>query len=235
MSPDRRVVLAATLAGVGVALVLTLLQPSTYRASGTLVLTREGRAPGDDPTLAPATAAATELLETRGVAESVVANLRLEDSAEELLDRIDVDADPQSSLLRLSVEGDDAPRARRIAQELTEVFTVLYNTRYGPGVTVSIWEAPRADEGGVSSRPARTLALGALAGALLGLAAGAAGSLRRPRRRRSGPGGPAAVVVPSAAPTAEHDAPTTTPEPATVFVPPEPGEWTVADVERLLT
>jgi capsular polysaccharide biosynthesis protein len=221
------VVLAATLAGVGVALALTLLQPSTYRASGTLVLTREGRAPGDDPTLAPATAAATELLETRGVAESVVANLRLDDSPERLLDRIDVDADPQSSLLRLSVEGDDAPRARRIAQELTEVFTVLYNTRYGPGVTVSIWEAPRADEGSVSSRPARNLALGALAGALLGLAAG---SLPRPHRRRRGPIEPAAADVP----TPEQHASTTTPEPATVFVPPEPGEWTVADVERLL-
>ena len=90
MSADRRVVLAATLAGLGVALVVTLLQPSTYRASGTLVLTREGRAPGDDPTLSPAAAAAVELLETRGIAESVVANLRLDDSPGELLDRIDV-------------------------------------------------------------------------------------------------------------------------------------------------
>ncbi len=184
MSPDRRVVLAATLAGVGIALVVTLLQPSTYRASGTLVLTREGRAPGDDPTLAPATAAAVELLETRGVAEAVVANLRLDDSPAELLDRIDVDADPQSSLLRVSVDGDAAPGARRIAQEVAEVFTVLYNTRFGPGVTISIWEPPSAAEDRVSPRLARNLLLGALAGALAGLLAG---GLRRRTRNEPRP------------------------------------------------
>ena len=54
MSASRRVVLGAALAGAGLALVVTLLLPETFRASGVLVLTREGRAPGDDPTLGPA-------------------------------------------------------------------------------------------------------------------------------------------------------------------------------------
>lgn len=228
MSPERRVVLAATVAGVGVALVITLLQASTYRGSGTLVLTREGRAPGDDPTLAPATTAAVELLETRGVAESVVANLRLNDSPAELLARIDVDADAQSSLLRVSVDGETAPRARRIAQELMEVFTVLYNTRYGPGVTVSIWEAPRAEDDRVSPRPARNLALGALAGALAGLLAG--GLRRAPRPTRTEP-------KPVMAPEPESECrPERAPHPTSPreLVLPEPGEWTVAHVEHLL-
>lgn len=227
MSPDRRVVLAATVAGVGVALLVTLLQSSTYRASGTLVLAREGRAPGDDPTLAPAAAAAVELIETRGVAESVVANLRLDDTPGELLDRIDVDADAQSSLLRVSVEGDDAQSARRIAQEVAEVFTVLYNTRFGPGVTVSIWEAPRAEADRVSPRPARNLALGALVGALVGLALG---SLRRSH-------GQEGQTVPSSAPAPVPAAagPQPAPEPPQgTFVRPEPGAWTVADVELLV-
>ena len=227
MSPDRRVVLAATLAGIGVALVVTLLQSSTYRASGTLVLTREGRAPGDDPTLAPATAAAVELLGTRAVAESVAANLRLDDSTGELLDRIDVDADAQSSLLRVSVEGDDPQSARRIAQEVTEVFTVLYNTRFGPGVTVSIWAAPAAEEDRVSPRPARSLAIGALAGALAGIALG---SLRRRPRRPEQP----VVPPPPAEPVRPPVEPASQPGRAT-FVRPEPGDWTLADVEALVT
>jgi len=224
MSPDRRVVLAATLAGVGIALVVTLLQPSTFRASGTLVLAREGRAPGDDPTLSPAAAAAVELLESRSVAESVVANLRLDDSTDELLDRIDAEADPQSSLLRVSVEGDDRQSARRNAQEVAEVFSVLYNTRFGPGVTVSIWEAPAAEGDRVSPHLARNLALGALAGALVGLALGAL--RRRPQRqeqRASPPPAPASVPAEAV------------PEPPQrTFVRPEPGAWTVADVELLV-
>lgn len=237
MSSDRRVVLAATIAGIGVALIVTLLQGSTYRASGTLVLTREGRAPGDDPTLAPAAAAAVELLETRGVAESVVANLRLDDSPAELLDRIDVEADAQSSLLRVSVDGGAVEEARRIAQELAEVFSVLYNTRFGPGVTVSIWEAPRADEGRVSPRPARNLSLGALAGALAGVALVAL--RRRPRRVEPLVLTPAVlappVVSPPVAPTPPPPPAPTTPEPAsTAFVRPG-GEWTLADVVQLLT
>lgn len=256
MSPHRRVVLAATLAGVGVALAVTLLQDSTYRAAGTLVLTREGRAPGDDPTLAPATAAAVELLETRGVAESVVANLRLDDSPAELIDRIGVDADAQSSLLRVSVDGDAAEGARRIAQELAEVFTVLYNTRFGPGVTVSIWEAPRAEQDRVSPRPARNLSLGALAGALAGIALFAL--RRRPRRVAPAIDRPTIAAVPApvapepvapapqppepdrsppsaSVPPPVAPPPPRAPEPARMsFVRPAWGEWALVDVERLL-
>ena len=228
MSPDRRVVLAATLAGLGIALVVTLLQPSTYRASGTLLLAREGRAPGDDPTLSPAAAAATELLESRGVAEAVVANLRLDASPGELLDRIDADADAQSSLLHMSVGGVDRQSARRAAQEVAEVFSVLYNTRFGPGVTVSIWEAPAVEDDRVSPNVARNLALGALAGALVGLALG--GLRRRSQgqeERASSP--PASASVPAAA------VPDPAPEPPQrTFVRPEPGAWTVADVELLV-
>ncbi len=252
MSPDRRVVVAATLAGLGVALLVTLLQPSTYRATGTLVLTREGRAPGDDPTLAPATKAALDLLETRGVAESVAANLRLDDSAEDLLDRIAADADPQSSLLQVSVEGDERQSARRIAQEVAEVFTVLYNTRFGPGVTVSIWEAPAAEQDRVSPRLARNLAFGAAAGALVGLALG---SLRR-RRRQEGrqeeraaapapleqvPADTEPVAEPVPEPVAQRPpapepepAPEPSREPPAAFVRPEQGAWTLADLEALI-
>lgn len=229
MSRGRSVVPAGVLVGLAAALLLTLLQDSTYRAEGTLVLTREGRAPGDDPTLAPAAEAAAELLESRAVAESVRANLRLDDSAEELLERVDLDVSAQSSLLRLAVEAGEPEEARRTAQELAEVFTVLYNMRFGPATTTSVWEAPRARAEAVSPELARNLVLGALAGALAGLAL-----VHRPRRearpeRRPEPAQPQPPrPEPAAAPPAPA-APSSGP-----FAHPERGEWTVADVERLL-
>ena len=157
---------------------LTLLLPTTYRAQATLVLTREGGAPGDDSSLGGAAEAAAQLLRSRSVAESADANLRLDDSPEGLLDRIEVDTEARSSLLRLSVNADEREEARRTAQELAEVFSVLYNTRFGPSVTASVWEAARADENPVSPRPVLNLGLGALLGAAVGIAIAA---LRRPR------------------------------------------------------
>ena len=114
---------------------------------------------------------------------------------------------------------------------------MLYNGRFGPGVTVSIWDAPMAEEDPVSRPVARNLALGALAGALVGLALGA---LRRRPHTEVEP-----VVAPSAAgPAPAPVAPVPEPEPEPTpppgpaspgtFVPPEPGGWTVADVEALM-
>ncbi len=123
---------------------------------------------------------------------------------------------------------------------------MLYNARFGPGVTVSIWEAPAAEEDPVAPPMARNLALGALAGALVGLALGA---LRRrphtevehvvapsaaepapaPDRTRSG----ARTGADTGACRTGADTGARTVSPGT-FVPPEPGAWTVADVEALV-
>ena len=176
---SARVVGAAALAGLALALVVTLVLPETYRASGVLVLSREGRAPGDDPELAPVARAAAELLESRTVAESAIANLRLDLTAEELLARLDVEYDAGRSLLRLALEARDREEARRTAQEVAEVFAVLYNTRFGPGTTASIWDPPRTEEEAVSPQLGLNAALGLLGGALAGVAWGTL--RRRPR------------------------------------------------------
>ena len=240
---DRLIVLATTAAGVVAALVVTLLLPSAYRADASIALTRQGQPPGDDPALAQAAEAAAELFHTRAVAESAVTNLRLDDSADELLDRVSVETEPESSLVRVEVEAGSPDEARRTAQELTEVATVLFNDRFGPETVAQIWETPRADEDRVSPHPARNLALGALLGALAGTALGL--------WRRRPPSAPRPVPKPVAAaaappepqPEAELVAepepepepePAPEPEPRGPFVVPRLGEWRVADVERLL-
>lgn len=239
---------AGAVAGVAAAAVLTLLQSSTYRADASIVLVRQGKPPGSDPALAQAAEAAGVLFHSRAIAEPAIANLRLGESADELLDRFSVEAEAKSSLVRISVEASSRNRARRTAQELTELATVRFNDRFGPATIASVWEAPRAKQDRISPKPVRNLALGALAGALLGqvlllLLGGrrlqrpvfpARPVLRRapePERRPE----PEPDLTPLPAPEPEP-VPAPEPEPVAVgpFVRPRLGEWTIADVERLL-
>lgn len=234
--------------GVALALLVTLLQPDVYRATATVVLTRPGAAPGDDPALAAAADAAKKLLASGVVAESAVRNLRTGETAQELLDRTTVTASSRSSLLDVAVEDGERDGARRAAQELAEVFTVLYNDRFGVEARASLWGAPEARPPQVSPRPALNLALGLLLGVLGGAAVRwrPAGRLRRPVRPRVPVQAPAPVVE-AAAPTPPPPPPVRVPapEPVVEFEPepepvlqpvtlPERGAWTIGDVERLL-
>jgi capsular polysaccharide biosynthesis protein len=216
---DRLSMLAATAAGVLLAAVVTLVLPSVYRADASIALVRQGRPPGSDPAVAASAAATAELLHSRAVAQSAVANLRLDQSPDELLDRVEIETEPRSSLVRVVVDAPSADEARRTAQELAEVSTVLFNDRFGPQTAATIWEPARAQDGRVSPKPARNLVLGALVGALAGWAIAFRRRLPKPQ------------PVPHSAPQ-----PAPEPEPASTapFVLPSRGEWTVADVERLI-
>jgi len=245
MRRDGRLpVLAGTVAGLAAAAVLTLLQSSTYRADASIALVRQGQPPGDDPALAQAAETAAELFHSRAVAEPAIANLRLDESPDELLDRVSVEPEAESSLIRVSVEAPSRDEARRTAQELTEVSTVLFNDRFGPATAASIWEPARVEEDRVSPRPARNLALGALVGAILGQLLLLLFGRHRPDRALPAP---APILVPVAEPLSSPEPlserePVVKPEPVAVpepvvparFVEPESGEWTIADVERLL-
>jgi capsular polysaccharide biosynthesis protein len=235
---DRLVVLGTTVAGVVAAVVLTLLLPSSYRADASIALTKQGQPPSDDPALAQSAKASAELFHSRAVADSVVANLRLDESADKLLDRVSFETTAGGSLVRVHAEAGSPDEARRTVQELTEVSTILFNDRFGPGTVAQIWETPHADESRVSPRPARNLSLGALFGALAGAAL--IQLRRRPARVSPPPVPQAPAPEPVVEPVIEQPAPAVAaapppPAPATgPFVMPRLGAWTLADVERLL-
>ena len=229
--------------GLLVAVAVTLLQDSVYRADASILLVRQGQPPGSDPRLARAADAAAELFESRAVAESAIRNLGLDETPQELLDRLDVHAPRGSSLVRIEVEAPTPQQARRAAQEVAEVATVRFNDRFAPQTTASVWEPASADEQRVSPKPARNLALGILIGALLGLAFALVDLFRgerppRPvtRTKKAAPA-PRTEVQPSipapAASAQTHPAPAE-PPPTGPFTLPAFGEWTVRDVERLL-
>ena len=220
-------------AGLLAAGAVTVLQDSTYRADASVVLVRQGQPPGSDPQLARAADAAAELFHSRAVADSAIRNLGLGDTPRELLDRVGVDAQEGSSLVRIDVEAPSRDEARRTAQELTEVATVLFNDRFAPQTVASVWDPASAAEERVSPQPLRNLALGGLIGALAGLALALAG-LREPRPSRPAQPRPARArrqppPAPQPPPVAVPPAPTAGP-----FVRPRAGEWTVGDAERLL-
>jgi len=208
---------AVPLIGAAVGLLLgvavTLLQDSTYRADASVVLVREGQPPGNDAQLEEAAAAAAELFDSRAVAASAIRNLGLDDTPRDLVDRLDVDSGASSSLVRLTVEAPSKEEARRTAQEAAEVATVLFNDRFAPQTTASVWEPAAAEEERISPKPARNLALGLLLGALVGLGIVLVRLFRDERSSRT------------VAPPVEASA---------AFRVPRSGEWTVADLERLL-
>ena len=218
--------------GLLVGLAVTLLVDSTYRADASIVLVRQGQPPGSDPQLAQAAEAAAELFDSRAVAESTIRNLDLDETPEELLDRVDVEASEGSSLVRIDVEAPSREEARRAAQEVAEVATVLFNDRFAPQTAASVWEPASAAEERVSPKPARNLALGLLIGALAGLGIVLVGmGLPKTARPAKKPQPAASAPV---APVAEA-APVPSPAPADgPFTKPRFGEWTVGDVERLL-
>lgn len=219
-------------AGLLAAGAVTVLQDSSYRADASVVLVRQGQPPGSDPQLARAADAAAELFASRSVADSAIRNLRLRDTPQELLERVAVDAQEGSSLVRIDVEAPSRDEARRTAQELTEVATVLFNDRFAPQTVASVWEPASAAEERVSPQPLRNLALGGLIGALAGLGLALAG-LREPRRPR--PARPRPVSAPMQPPPAQP-APAAAPPARTAapFVRPRAGEWTIGDAEQLL-
>jgi capsular polysaccharide biosynthesis protein len=230
--------LAGAVAGLAAAVVVTLVQDPAYRADASLVLVREGRPPGDDPELAAAAAAAARLFESRAVAASAARNLAVPE--EGLAEGLDAEAEPESSLVRLSVEAGSREEARRAAQEVAEVSTVLFNDRFGPQTTASVWEPADAEPEQVAPEPARNLALGALAGALAGWAL-----LLLARRRPPQPPAPPPAPAPQPAqqPPTAAPAPVAPPAPEPRPAPPPPpqpfalpalGEWTIGDVERLV-
>ena len=177
--------LVALAVGLAAAVAFTLLQDPVYRADASIVLARPGQPPGSDPGLGQATETAAELFDSRAVAASVIRNLGLDETPSGLVNRLDVDAQEGSSLLRVSARAATADEARRTAQEAAEVATVLFNDRFGPQTAASIWEPANADAPKVSPRLSRNLALGALIGALVGFGLVIAASFR-PRARPRG-------------------------------------------------
>lgn len=172
-------------AAVATAAVVSAVQPKVYQATAKIVIGQGNGLlqPQFGNAFQPFTATAKNLIESKIVAAQVIENMRLEDTTpEDLLDDISVSINPETAVLELRVEDTERDRARRIAQELSESFSTLFNLQFGaasaePGdaaserLTSTIWDPARVEPEPVSPRPVRNVAVAAVLGLLLGLVA----------------------------------------------------------------
>ncbi|MGX5654028.1 polysaccharide biosynthesis tyrosine autokinase [Geodermatophilus nigrescens] len=118
-----------------------------------------------------------ELLQGRNLATAVIERLDLDETPEQLTQRLTVTALPETVLIDVSVEDPSPAEARRIAQALGREFTALVarleqaDTDAQTTVTVEVTEPPVEPDEASSPQLPRVLGLGLLAGLALGAVA----------------------------------------------------------------
>lgn len=171
------IVLAVTAIALGAAAGITFGRTPLHRAETKLILAQSSGA-----TVLPASTfgrTVRDLVKSNIVAQNVIQDLRLTVSADELLDRVSVVADPASSVLTIRADDPSRTRAQQIAQEVALVFAQLVKQRLAEastdparvvtGPTATVFDPAHALPGQVSPDVARDLAIGAAIGVLLGL------------------------------------------------------------------
>lgn len=182
----RWLVLGILLAAIAAAVAVSTLQSKVYRATAKIVIGQGNGLlqPQFGNAFQPFTATAKNLIESKVVAVQVIDNLKLEDTTpEDLLADIGVSINPETAVLEISVTNTDRVQARRIAQELSESFSTLFNQQFGRAapvaqgqtrvepLTSTIWDPARVEPEPVSPRPVRNVVVAAFLGLVLGLIA----------------------------------------------------------------
>jgi len=179
------IVLGVLTVAVAAAAAVSYLQEPVYRAETKLVAGQRGGL--IDPRFSGSfaqqlTATMRDLLRSNLVASTVIERLELEETPDELLERVTVSINPETAVLTVSVEDPDPDRAVEIAEEVGDVFSSLVRQRFatqpgpegepGPELTVTVFDPAHADPDPVSPKPIRNVALAAFLGLALGLIGG---------------------------------------------------------------
>ncbi len=178
-----RFIVAALLLGLLVAGAAILVVPRQYASSVTVIVapqvgTEPGAGTGDTEISGQRLGIYSELLNSTRLTRDVVADLGLPTSPEELAGRIAVTTTPDSVLLTATVTDSSADQAVLIAnavadqfiQNVTEIEQPVDPARPQP-VVGKVFEAAQPPADLVAPRPVAYIALGAVLGLVLGLAA----------------------------------------------------------------
>ncbi len=236
----RRLAIAVFLTSVSLAVVVSVVEPTRYRAEATVVVGATPRRPtGSD---AAAMRTLRELVRTEVVLRSALDALNVGDLSPDGLARdVHVRVPEGTALLVISVDDGSRTRAAQLAHELGLVFTQLALERF-PGLHASLFGNARVLPGHVSPHWTRNLVAGTIVGAFLALlvllvpvparrAARTPAPPRRPPARAPAPE-PAPqqrVPTPEPAPGPKPERESEQqPEPVLESVlEPRPGEWNV--------
>jgi len=174
-----RFVVACVLLGLGAAVAVTALTPRTYTAKAQLFIATNDK----DSSNAYAGSLFTEqrvksytkIANSPAVLEGVIAKLHLRTTPEQLARKISAEAPLDTTLVDIRVQERSALRAQAIADETAVQFTKYIDsiekgaTNAPPLVKASVLSDPRPPSSPTSPRPALNLAIGALAGLVVGV------------------------------------------------------------------
>ena len=180
------IILAVLAAAVGAAAVFSALEQPRYRAEAKIVVGQGNSLfqPTVSSAVQPFTATMGDLVTSRVVAVDAINRLGLQMSPQKLLSKLSVSINPQTAVLKISVDDRDPRRAEQIGAAVSEAFTSLVNDRFGkrvrprpgettqPPLTATIWDPSHVLPGRVAPQPKRNIAIAAALGVVLALLAG---------------------------------------------------------------
>lgn len=175
-----KIVVAATLACVIGAIAFTHSQPKTYSASATVLMSYSNVATLSDAYAAAQTTqmrmpAYAAIANGHIVAQQAIDQLGLAIPADDLVSRTKVEYPLEATSFKLTVVDSDGERAAALAGAMADQFSAVLPKveagNAGPNATAvaTVVERPVVPSGPVSPVPMRNLALGLLAGVLLGV------------------------------------------------------------------
>jgi capsular polysaccharide biosynthesis protein len=95
-------------------------------------------------------------IDSRPVAQEAIQRLGLEMSAAELLDNLTIEQDAAPNFIRLTYEGTDPYKVKKIVDTVSEVSSELISERtVGSKITATVWEKAAVPESPVSPHPLR--------------------------------------------------------------------------------
>ncbi|MGB2951830.1 MAG: polysaccharide biosynthesis tyrosine autokinase [Gaiellaceae bacterium] len=182
---QRLVVVAIFGISIGAAAVFSAAQTPVYRAE-TKIVVGQGNSlfqPTFANAVQPFTATMSDLVTSNVVASRVIHQLGLNESPEQLLQKVSVSINPQTAVLGISVDDHSAQQARRIADALGVTFSQLVKQRFGnrpvkigpsgslldAPLTATIWDPAHVDPNKVAPKPKRNIAIAAALGLVLAL------------------------------------------------------------------
>jgi capsular polysaccharide biosynthesis protein/Mrp family chromosome partitioning ATPase len=168
---------------LGSAAAVVFTQDPVYRASMQIVV---GQAGGDvQPVIGstPLTQTMSNLLESDVLATSVIQNLGLKTTPEQLIKDLHVSAQPDSAVLQVSYDSTDRQQAAVVLEQVATVYTKLVDQKLGissgsggfqggaaaPSIFATVFDPPHIEPNPISPKTGRTLGFAAVLGLVIGL------------------------------------------------------------------
>jgi polysaccharide biosynthesis transport protein len=173
-------IVLVALVTIGAAAGLTYRQPTLYRSAMKIVVgVQGGLLPIDVGNVADQfTQTMSDLLQSEVVASSVIRDLGLQMSAQELLSRLHITTKPDTAVLVVTYDDTLRSRSQAVLADVGTVFTTLVDQRLATqdkgnlAVSVKVFNPSHLLPGRVQPKPIRNLAVAAMLGLILGLLAG---------------------------------------------------------------